>query len=166
MHESRGFERIAESTYYSTPAIMKNAFVRLRKLSDDQLRPFCREPMKFANLVYAHINGNGNESSGDGYAFRGGGIFQNTGRDAYRRVGAALGVDLENNPELLRTDPLIACLAAGWYWTTNKFSALADADRFDEISNILNTGRRDRIANGAKERRTLYERALPVFSPL
>lgn len=53
-----------------------------------------------ANRAYADRLGNGPVSSGDGYRFRGRGYVQITGRANYRKLGEALGIMLESNPEL------------------------------------------------------------------
>jgi predicted chitinase len=49
----------------------------------------------------------GNIQPGDAYKYRGRGFIQLTGREAYQRVGEAIGVDLVNNPDLAN-DPEIA----------------------------------------------------------
>src|SRR5262245_16873403 len=68
----------------------------------------------------------GNTKPGDGKRFKGRGPIQLTGRSNYRRAGAALGLDLENKPELVAR-PDVGCLVAGWFWDTHKLNALADA---------------------------------------
>lgn len=72
-------------------------------------------PEAVANWVYADIIGNGDEASGDGWRFRGGGVIQLTGRANYRACGQALGIDLEANPDLLTSDPKVSAAGAAWF---------------------------------------------------
>ena len=58
----------------------------------------------------------GNTSATDGSKYKGRGLVQITGKDNYRRVGDIIGVDLVNNPELVK-DPKYAAAAAMAYLT-------------------------------------------------
>jgi putative chitinase len=49
----------------------------------------------------------GNTEPGDGYRYRGRGYFMLTGRSNYRRMGQALGLNLEQEPDLL-LEPSVA----------------------------------------------------------
>jgi putative chitinase len=64
---------------------------------------FARDPQKIANEVYNGRMGNV-VGSDDGWVFRGRGGSQITGRDAYTKLGQALGLDLVNTPDLVN-DP-------------------------------------------------------------
>ncbi len=100
----------------------------------------------------------GNTHTGDGKRFKGRSPIQITGRYNYRKAGAALGVDLENHPELASTLP-VAFRIAGWYWTTHKLNVLADQGSFDAISYRVNGG-----WNGKESRRKYYDMALSVLA--
>ena len=78
----------------------------------------CHNPEALANMVYANRNGNGGRASGDGWRYRGRGPIQLTGRDNYRACGAAIAVDLVDDPDLLAT-PGPGCLGAAWFWARN-----------------------------------------------
>src|SRR5690349_13353060 len=58
----------------------------------------------------------GNTQPGDGKRYKGRGLLQITGRANYKACGDALGLPLEDQPELL-LDPVNACRSAGWFWT-------------------------------------------------
>ena len=59
--------------------------------------------------------GNGVESTGDGYKFRGRGYIQLTGKDNYIAFGKAINEDLTINPDLVATKyPL---QSAAWFFT-------------------------------------------------
>ena len=52
-----------------------------------------------ANRAYSGKNGNGDESSGDGYKYRGRGFVQLTGKSNYEEFGNLIGEDLLSNPD-------------------------------------------------------------------
>lgn len=56
----------------------------------------------------------GNQGTGDGAKFKGRGFIQLTGRWNYRNYGRALGIDLEDNPDLAN-DPLIAARLLAYF---------------------------------------------------
>lgn len=99
----------------------------------------------------------GNTRGGDGFRFRGRGPIQITGRDNYRRYGAKLGVDLENNPDLAAT-PQVGHRVAACFWAQRGLNELADRREFTQITRAINGG-----TLGISERRTYYERALLVL---
>ena len=80
-------------------------------------QPYECNPEKLANLVYANRWGNGPTESCDGYRFRGRGLIRITGRAHYASAGAALGLDLESQPESL-LEPRNAAMSAVWFWKT------------------------------------------------
>ncbi len=90
----------------------------------------------------------GNIQPGDGYRYRGRGLIQITGRANYRACGAALGVDLEKDPDQL-AGPIPACRSAAWFWKSHGLNELADAGDFKTITIRISgglTGEADRLA--------------------
>src|SRR5919205_2169524 len=81
----------------------------------------------------------GNTQPGDGFRFRGRGFLQVTGRANYRRVGAAMGLDLEAHPEKLE-EPAVALESACIYWRDHRLNALADKDDLRAITLRVNGG--------------------------
>jgi hypothetical protein len=60
--------------------------------------------------------------------------------------------NFEDEPEALES-PEWAAWSAAAYWDQGNFNELADIGMFDPISNTINTGRRDRTANGTEDRK-------------
>jgi putative chitinase len=81
----------------------------------------------------------GNVEDSDGFAFRGRGLVQLTGREAYANCGSGLGVDLLSNPDLLTT-PEYACLSAGWFWGKRGLNDLADTGDYETMTKRINGG--------------------------
>lgn len=88
----------------------------------------------------------GNTQPGDGYRFRGRGIFQLTGRANYQSYGKLLGLDLIAHPEKA-ADPETSVLIACAYWRSRRLNALADRDDVRGITRKINGG-----ANGLDDR--------------
>lgn len=126
-HESQAFTELEEGLYYKDPMrLAQEVFRGSFDLNHDrQLEPeevefakrYIRNPVALANRVYANRLGNGDESSGDGWKYRGRGLIQLTGRANYMAAGDALGVDLKGNPDLV-AQPEMAAMTAGWYWAS------------------------------------------------
>lgn len=139
-----------EGGFYSTIEGLRKTFhTPFKGKSDDFIKKFVKLPKeeqhKLFNYVYAHRMGNGSETSGDGYKYRGKGIFQITGKNNYKMLSTDTGIDYVENPELLLTeaDSLIGAI---WYWNKNRLSILADqwikGDEYsiDKISDLINIG--------------------------
>lgn len=154
-HESAGLTRWVESLAYSAQGLANTWPRRFRDGAGKPTALACRlayQPQAIANLVYAGRNGNGDEASGDGWRYRGRGLLQVTGRTNYRRVGEGLGQPFEAEPQLL-AEPRWACESAAWWWSAEGLNALADADRFEDITRRINGG-----LNGQEERLKLWQR--------
>jgi putative chitinase len=128
-HESGGFRVTQENLNYSVKGlrgIFKKYFP-----TDELATAYAKKPQKIANKVYANRMGNGDEASGDGYAFRGRGYIQLTGRDNYTAFGKSIGVDIPANPDLVGSQYALA--SAAWFWQKNKLNELADTGAGDDI---------------------------------
>jgi len=122
-HESGGFRVVNENLNYSAKGLMgifKKYFPTLVLAEQYQ-----RKPEKIANRVYASRMGNGDETSGEGFKFRGRGYIQLTGKQNYTAFGKAIGVDIAANPDLVATKyPL---LSAAWFFSKNCLAKCKDA---------------------------------------
>jgi putative chitinase len=99
----------------------------------------------------------GNVKKGDGVRYKGRGIFQLTGRSNYRTIGAKIGMDLENNPELAES-PEVSVLTALEYWKSRDLNKFADADNVSIITKRINGG-----FNGFEDRKKYLARAKSVI---
>ena len=158
-HESGGFSTRRENLNYSAKGLLATWPSRFNPTTAAAL---ARKPQAIANRVYGGRMGN--VQPDDGWRYRGGGFIQLTGRDAYRKAGAAIGLPLESEPELIeRLD--VAALTACWYWSVNRLNSLADdltdddddAD-FEAITRKINGG-----TTGLAERRALWKMAKGVL---
>jgi putative chitinase len=89
------------------------------------------DPVMIANLGYANRMGNGDAASGDGWTYRGRGLFQLTGRANYRDFTdwhqATFGesIDFESDPDRA-AEPVYAVRSAVYFWLEHDLPALAD----------------------------------------
>ena len=105
--------------------------------SPQEAGPYCGDPRRFADYVYAGVNGNGDSASGDGYRFRGRGLIQLTGRDEYEAFGRAIGKNAEEAADFCETHEG-AAWSGCWYLTSNGCLPLADAWDIDAITRRVN----------------------------
>ena len=152
-HESGHLTRLVENLNYSADALCRNWPSRF---SVELASAVARKSEQIANIAYG--NRMGNSVPGDGWKYRGRGLIQITGKNNYRACGEALGLDLIMQPELLEK-PQYACMSAAWFWATNGLNSLADAGKFDVITQRINGGQ-----NGSADRQALYGRALKVLA--
>ena len=128
-HESGGYTMLSENLNYKAATLAACWPNRFAVLGADKkpvkengklvptavANSIAGKPELIANLVYSSRMGNGPAESGEGWKFRGRGLKQLTGKDNYARCGAALGLDLISNPDLL-LEPMAAARSAGWFW--------------------------------------------------
>jgi putative chitinase len=154
-HESRGLSVLYENLTYTAPRLVA---VWPRRFSTVSVAaPYVRNPVALGNHVYANRNGNGDEASGDGHRYRGRGYMQLTGRGGYRAVGALIGQNLEEAPELA-SHPELALRVALGYWKWRDVNALCDTGDFKAVTKIVNgglNGWEDRLVWLAKVKRCL-----------
>ena len=165
-HESAGFTALEENLNYSDvtmAAVWPNRFAVLgadKKPKKDEkgkntpnafAKALHRKPELIANAVYSNRMGNGTIESGDGWRYRGRGLKQLTGKFNYEKCGAALGVDLVSNPDLL-LEPSYAARSAGWFWQSNNLSKFADAGDLEGMTKKINGG-----LIGFADRKARYE---------
>jgi len=138
LHESGHFKYKSENLNYSAAGLRKTF---PKYFTNDVIaNQYARKPEKIANRVYANRMGNGNEASDDGFAFRGRGLIQLTGKDNYTKCGQDLNIDLVKNPDLITSDPVTCVKTACWFWNKNKLNTYADNDDIKTITRKINGG--------------------------
>jgi putative chitinase len=136
-HECGNFKVLEENLNYRAETLMK--LWKSRFPTIEVANEYARNPKKIANKVYASRMGNRDESSGDGYRFRGRGCIQLTGHANYYHAGIACGEDFVINPDLVAT-PRYAAMTAGWFWNTHKLNQYADARDYVTMTKKINGG--------------------------
>lgn len=152
--ESVELSHLAENLNYSAERLLAVFYTHFEQ---GEALGFAHNPEKIANRVYANRMGNGDESTGDGWKYKGRGIFQMTGKFMYEQCGLGLGIDLLNNPELLE-EPENATRSAAWFWDTHSCNSLAEQGLFRTITQKINGG-----MNGYNERVAYFEKAKSVL---
>ena len=102
-------------------------------------QPFEHNPEKLAERVYGMRTSLGNTEPGDGYAFRGRGLIQITGRANYQKYGEIIGVDLIAEPDKAAWLTIAPRIAAA-FWASHNLNPLADADDLRGITLAVNGG--------------------------
>jgi putative chitinase len=136
-HECGNFKVLEENLNYRAATLMKLWPKRFPTL--EVANQYGGNPKKIANMVYSSRMGNRDESSGDGYRFRGRGCIQLTGHANYFHAGKALGYDFVMEPDLVAT-PKFAALTAGWFWSTHGCNELADRGDWTALTKKINGG--------------------------
>ena len=157
-HESGNFATTEENLNYSAKGlagIFKKYFP-----TEESATPYARKPEKIANRVYGARMGNGPESSGDGYKYRGRGVIQLTGKDNYTACGKALELDLLSDPDCVAENP-VAVLSAGWFWNTRRLNDWADKGDVKTVTKKINGG-----DIGLADRKKHYEHIVEVLQGL
>ena len=152
-HESAGFQNLSveEDLYYTTPerlvVVWPNRFSqtdRNKKDPDD----YIRNGKKLANLIYANRMGNGDEASGDGYAYRGRGVFQLTGKDNYADFASFYNGRFSTNhtatsvADLLSSDYVASIISALWFYKEHVLSKITvdENTTVKSVTKLINGG--------------------------
>jgi putative chitinase len=157
-HESGNFAATQENLNYSAKGL-SGTFKKYFP-TEESATAYARKPEKIANKVYGSRMGNGAESSGDGYKYRGRGVIQLTGKDNYTACGKALGMDLLADPDSVAENP-VAVLSAGWFWNTRRLNDWADKGDVLTVTKKINGG-----TIGLADRKKHYEHILEVLEDI
>lgn len=121
-HESGGFKVVNENLNYSADGLKK---IFPKYFPGNLAESYARNPEKIAAKVYGGRMGNGDETSKEGWKFRGRGYIQLTGKHNYIEFGKAINEDISSNPDTVATKyPL---LSAAWFFHKNCLHKCVDA---------------------------------------
>jgi predicted chitinase len=138
---------------------------RLREKLWSEEAYYAHNPENLANYVYASRMGNGDESSGDGYKYRGRGFIQVTGKSGYRSFQSEHNSrcpddqqDFINNPDLLTSQLEYAVESAFVFWSRVNLNSVSDTGTVSEVTQIVNGGQ-----TGFGDRRDRYNAVAPLL---
>jgi len=120
-HESGNFRAVQENLNYSADGL-KRIFPKY--FPGNLAESYARNPEKIASKVYGGRMGNGDESTKEGFKFRGRGYIQLTGKANYTAFAKAIGEDTVSNPDLVATKYPLA--SAAWFFSKNGLNSIAD----------------------------------------
>jgi putative chitinase len=121
-HESAGFKAVQENLNYSSKGLMGifKKYFPTQTLAEQ----YQRNPQKIASKVYGGRMGNGPESTGEGFKFRGRGYIQLTGKQNYTNFARFIGEDTVANPDLVATKYPLA--SAAFFFNSNGLWSICD----------------------------------------
>ncbi|MEM9388061.1 MAG: glycoside hydrolase family 19 protein [Pseudomonadota bacterium] len=158
LHESGMMRFDEENLNYSAKAL-RAVFPKYFKTMREAQK-YHRQPEKIANRVYGGRMGNGNETSGDGWRYRGRGLIQLTGKRNYEAFAEwAEDERVVEYPDLVASE--YAVQSAVFYWDTNKLNSIADRGDVRRVTKKVNGGE-----NGLAHRSELFLKANGLLAML
>ena len=127
-HESAGFRFTQENLGYAAAQLPKMWPSLFNATNAAQ---YAMKPEMIANRAYGNRMGNGPETSGDGWKFRGRGYIQLTGKQNYTLFDKFVDDDILATPDLVATKyPL---MSAAFFFNTNNLWAICDQGATDAV---------------------------------
>ena len=160
-HESMDFRVLEEALSYKTETLLK-VFPRYFGPGKENPDEYARNPQKLANYVYMDKNRSkagalGNVKENDGFAMRGKGLKQVTGRANHEAFGKTVGMTAEEAAEYLLTKKG-ALESALWFWGSRNLNDVADTGDVTRLTKIINGGN-----IGLSDRQSRYDKAMAVL---
>lgn len=122
-HESGNFKTFSENLNYGAKGL-RGIFGKYFQ-TDAIAKAYERQPQRIANRAYANRMGNGDEASGEGFAFRGRGALQLTGKFNYSEFAKYVNrPDVMTNPDLVAGE--LCFESALWFFDKNKLWSICD----------------------------------------
>ncbi len=157
-HESAEFTVIQENLNYKASAL-RRLFPKYFP-TDELAEQYASKPNKqqaIANRIYANRMGNGDAASGHGFAFRGRGLIQLTGKTNVTNFADSISITPEEAIEYLETFEG-AAQSACFFWEQAKLNEFADKGDILTLTKRINGG-----TIGLNDRIKHYNHALKVM---
>jgi putative chitinase len=160
-HESMDFRVLEEALSYKTETLLK-VFPRYFGPGKENPDEYARNPQKLANYVYMDKNRSkggalGNVKENDGWAMRGKGLKQVTGRANHEAFGKTVGMTAEEAAAYLLTKKG-ALESALWFWGSRNLNEVADTGDVVRLTKIINGG-----DIGLTDRQARYAKAMAAL---
>jgi putative chitinase len=149
--EDAGIKGIELTQFLAQCAHESANFTRMEEIGNPQYFKKKYENPRKAKIL-------GNKFKGDGERYKGRGPIQLTGRDNYTRAGAALGLPLAQNPELLLR-PDIGAKASVWFWKNHVAPKVQDFSNTRAVTKKINPG-----LKGQKARQQQFDKYTQLAS--
>ena len=127
-HESGNFKAVSENLNYNADGLKK---IFPKYFPENLSESYARQPEKIASRVYGNRMGNGDESTKEGFKFRGRGYIQLTGKNNYVNFTKFIGEDCVSNPDLVATKYPLA--SAAFFFNNNKLWEICDRGTTDDV---------------------------------
>ena len=160
-HESMDFRVLEENLNYKEATLLK-VFPRYFGPGKENAAEYAGKPEKIANYVYMDKNRSksgalGNHKENDGWAMRGKGLKQVTGRANHEAFGKTVGMTAEEAAEYLMTKKG-ALESALWFWGSRNLNEVADTGDVTRLTKIINGG-----DIGLADRQARYAKAMAAL---
>jgi putative chitinase len=141
LHETAGLTIQFENLNYSAQRLPQVWPKRFKPKGPLDPQDYAHNAQKLADEVYGSRMGN--TAPGDGYAYRGRGLLQTTGKDSYREATNALRAATLSPPDFVALpDEVISaqwCLGvAASEWFSKSCNTLADQDNIRKVTYAIN----------------------------
>src|SRR5262245_30073656 len=156
-HESDGGTVTIENMNYRTAQRIRDVWPS--RFTVESAKPYVGNPRGLANKVYNGRMGN-RSGTDDGYNYRGRGLIQLTGRESYQKIGKLVGLDLEDDPDLVIKPPDNSFAIAACEFQYLKCLPSADADDIRAVTKKVNGG-----YIGLDSRKAWLAKWKPIFLP-
>lgn len=116
--ESDGYTSMYEGVIYrDADRLIRKVHSAIERFTRSEIEAAVesRDPVSLATILYEKRSDLGNTEAGDGFKFRGRGVFQITGRRNYTAYGNEIGINLVDDPDLA-ADPEAAAKIAVAFW--------------------------------------------------